>query len=341
MNIFDVMSSPEFAPRALTEGINIKPNNYGRLDDLGLFPFRGLTTTYAEVEFREGNLRLLTTKERGAPATERGRDRRYIRQLPMFHVPQTDSISADELQNALRFGDDRAVMNLMETVADKTEGMRDNHHITHEFMRWGALTGELIDADGSTLINFYEQFNITRTPIDFAFGTATTDIGAAIRGLKRRVERALKGETMSYIHVMASPEWFEAFITHPKVVEAYDKYVSEQEPLKNDVRTGFVHQGVFFEEHVGEAEFRNDDGTLISRKFIAAGEAIAFPMGTRQVFRHYGAPADRFSEVNQVGQELYMWQYPDQKGKIVELESQSNPLFVCQRPELVVPLTQS
>lgn len=339
MNVFDIFNRPEFSANALTEAVNIKPNMYGRLDELGLFPFVGKPTTYVEVEFNEGRLRLLTTKERGAPPTENGRGKRTKRQIPMFHVPQSDKLMADDIQNAVQFGSENALENVASLLDEKLDSMRDNHHITHEFMRWGALAGELIDADGGTLIDFYDEFGIVKPTMNFALDVGATKVSEKCRALSTEMERRLKGETMRYIHVMASPEWFEDFIGHESVAAAYDKYASEQEPMRKDVRKGFVHQDILFEQHIGEATFTTDDGAAVNRKFIPAGEAIAFPVGTRQVFRHYGAPADRLSEVNRVGQDIYMWQHKDRKDRWLELESQANPLFINQRPELVYSLS--
>ncbi len=54
--------------------------------------------------------------------------------------------------------------------------MRNKHAITLEHLRMGALKGIILDADGSELLNLYNEFEITPKVVNFALGTATTDV---------------------------------------------------------------------------------------------------------------------------------------------------------------------
>jgi hypothetical protein len=80
------------------------------------------------------------------------------------------------------------------------------------------------------------------------------------------------------------------------------------------------------------------DGTLGSRRFIAAGEAHAFPVGTVDTFATYFAPADFNETVNTIGQPLYAKQEPRKFDRGTDLHTQSNPLPMCHRPGVLIKL---
>ena len=102
--------------------------------------------------------------------------------------------------------------------------------------------------------------------------------------------------------------------------------------LINDVRAGFVFAGITFEEYRGQATDANGN----ARRFIAAGEAHAFPLGTVDTFATYFAPADFNETVGTLGQPLYARTIPDRdRDEWVRLEIESNPLPICTRPQVL------
>ncbi len=106
--------------------------------------------------------------------------------------------------------------------------------------------------------------------------------------------------------------------------------------MRTDLRQGFAHRGIVFEEYRAQATYQAPDGTTITRRFIPAGEARFVPLGTRSTFRHYGAPADFNETVNTPGLPLYAKQKVRDFERGVDLHTQSNPLFLCLRPALLV-----
>ena len=103
------------------------------------------------------------------------------------------------------------------------------------------------------------------------------------------------------------------------------------------MRSGFTFGGITFEEYRGQASDIN--GTV--RKFIAPGEAHAFPLGTVDTFGTYLAPADFNETVNTLGQPLYAKQEPRKFERGTDLHTQSNPLPMCHRPGVLVKLTSA
>lgn len=198
----------------------------------------------------------------------------------------------------------------------------------------GALKGVILDADGSVLYNLFDEFEIAPQAISYDLGNAATNVKAKCIATLAAIEENLKGEFMNGVHCLCSPEFFAALTGHAKVEKAFENW-QQGAILINDVRRGFTYAGITFEEYRGQAT----DLTGTARRFIAAGEAHAFPLGTVDTFGTYFAPADFNETVNTVGQPLYAKQEPRKFERGTDLHTQSNPLPMCHRPGVLVKLT--
>lgn len=102
-------------------------------------------------------------------------------------------------------------------MARHLETMRNKHAITLEHLRMGALKGIILDADGSTLYNLYDEFGITPKAINFALATDSTNVRQKCVDTLAHIEENLRGEFMTNVRCLCSPEFFEKLIAHPKV----------------------------------------------------------------------------------------------------------------------------
>lgn len=338
MPMLDIFrNSPDaFNTVELTDAINIVPNNYGRLRELNLFPARGIRTTKAAIERKNGVLNLLPSAPRGGPASKGTIAKRDLRDVRVPHFPHEDMVLAEDVEGIRAFGSENQLRAVQDLVNEKLETMRSKHDITLEFLRWGALTGEVLDADGTTLLDLFSTFEITQEEENFALTTGGTDVAAKVRTLKRYMEQNAKGAIYSGIHVMCSSGFFEALISHTNVEKFFVQFMNTL-TLNEDYRNRFPFQGVVFEEHIGQAT--TIDGEV--KKFIADNEAIAFPIGTSGVFQTYFAPADFIETVNTPGLPVYAKQKMLDYDRGVEIHTQSNPLPICLRPDLLVKLTKA
>lgn len=330
-------ASDAFNMVSLTRAINILPNNYGRLRELDLFPGKGVRTRSVIVEEKNGILNLLPTMPPGSPGTVATRGKRTVRSFTIPHIPHDDSILPQEYEGIRAFGSETELATLASIVNDHLQAMRNKHGITLEHLRMGALKGVILDADGSTLYNLYNEFGITQKTVDFVLGTETTDVPGKCREVVRHIEDNLKGEVMTNVRALVSAEFFDKLIKHDTVKEVYLNYARAQDILGNDVRKGFEFQGVVFEEYRGVAT--DPDG--VSRRFIASDEGHAFPEGTMGTFETLFAPADFVETVNTIGLELYAKQEERKFGRGIDIHTQSNPLPICYRPGLLVKITSS
>ena len=76
----------------MTQAINILPNLYTRLGQIGLFRFEGVTQRSVIIEQYEGVLNLLPSVPLGAPATVGTREGRSMRSFALPWIPHDDVI---------------------------------------------------------------------------------------------------------------------------------------------------------------------------------------------------------------------------------------------------------
>lgn len=347
--ILDIFNQDAFSAAALTGNITIVPNIYGRINDLGLFRPEPIATTSVIVVIEDGVLNLLPTRPRGGPASLGTRGKQRPKSFVVPHIPHEDSVLATDVQNMLALSPQGSAG--LETVLGflnrKLIGMRRKHAITLENLRMGALKGVVRDYDGSVIVNYFTAFDVTEKVVDFALGTATTDVLGKCQDVTGYMEDNLLGETMSGVHALCSPEWFRKFTTHASVKEAFKFYQSGPQILREDVRKGFSFGGITFEEYRGAASYLQEDGTRTApERFIPAGDVRFFPLGTTDTFTNYWSPPDFWSSVNQapaIGEaEVFVAPLEPKKfGKGVDIHTESNPLPLVKRPALLVRGTTS
>ena len=328
--------TPAFSMAALTAAINILPNRYGRMEALNIFPARPVRLRQIIVEEQNGVLNLLPALPPGSPGTVGRRGKRTMRSFVIPHIPHDDVVLPEEVQGVRAFGTESEAETVAGVMAGHLETMRNKHAITLEHLRMGALKGVILDADGSTIYDLYDEFDIAAKTVNFELTTATTNVKGKCNEVLGHVEENLKGEFMTGIHCLCSPEFFEKLTGHAKVEKAFENW-QQGIVLINDMRSGFTYGGITFEEYRGQATDAN--GT--SRRFIAAGEAHCFPLGTVDTFGTYFAPADFNETANTLGQPLYAKQEPRKFDRGTDLHTQSNPLPMCHRPGVLVKLTMS
>ncbi|CAK7018447.1 MULTISPECIES: major capsid protein [Burkholderiales] len=334
-NIFE---NPAFSMSALTAAINILPNNYDRLAQMGLFVDRPQRFRSIIVEKQNNVLTLLPTMPVGSPGTVGVRGQRNVRSFHIPHIPHDDVVLPEEVQGIRAFGSETELQTVAGVMAQHLQTMRNKHAITLEHLRFGALKGLILDADGSVIYNLYDEFGITPQTFawDIAAHDSAFDVGKACRELLRYVEDNLQGERMTGVHVLVGKDFFEALTTHDDVIAAYERW-QDGLALRSDMRSGFTFCGITFEEHRGRATAPG--GSV--RRFVEEDEGHAFPLGTMDTFATYYAPADFNETANTMALPLYAKQEPRKFDRGTDLHTQANPLPLCHRPALLVKLVMA
>lgn len=361
-NIVDVFSGDAFSVKELTDSINLFPNQYGLINALNLFSHKGVATTSVGVEINKGVLNLIQSRPRGSQANKNIRSKREMRFFEIPHFPLDDTIRPSDIQNIRAFGSPDQTKTPESEIADRLGEMSKKHDITHEYLNAGAIAGQILDADGSVLLDIFGEFGVTENKVDFSLTTPTTKLVEKAQQVWGTIEDALEGDTLEGVVALCSPEFFKSLVSHAAVETAFKEYrdstvrmanilsqvgitggpglpgSAEQatDPMRRDVRKGFFWQDIWWIEYRGKATFKQEDGDTVTRNFIAPNTCRFLPIGTQDTFRSYSAPADWMETVNTIGLPKYAKIVPDQGGRWVELLSESNPLPLCLRPKVLV-----
>lgn len=334
-----------FSMTSLSQAINILPNRYGRVGQLGIFPDKGVRTRVIIVEELNGVLNLLPTLPVGAPGTQNKLGKRKVRTFSVPHIPLDDTVQPSEYQGIREFGSENELKSLASVMNDHLQSARNKFDITLEHLRMGALKGIILDADGSTLYNLYTEFEISQKVIAFVLGTSTTNIAGKCREVIRHIEDNLHGEVYTGVRCLCSANFFDLLINHDEVKKYYINHAAALSLVDSsaDPRRGFKFAGITFEEYRGTAT--DMDGT--ARPFISSvaspvqGDAHFYPEGTQQSFNTIYAPGNFLETVNTLGIPLYAKQAIENMGRWVDLHVESNPLPICYRPGLLVKGTSA
>lgn len=321
----------------LTEELNLIPNTWGLINEMGLFRQESVTQHTVTVESTSGTLSVIPDSFRGTRLTANKDDTRNIRAFSIPHFNNQDAVTPQDLQGKRAYGSDQADTEAA-VIARKLERIRRNYAVTLEAARAYAITTGAIYAPSGTVVdNYYTSFGITRKELDFVLGTGTTDIVAKIEESISHIQDNINsGEVVNSVTALCSPTFFAKLIAHANVKAAYQYYTSTQEPLRNRLGSGlyrrFSHGGIDFVEYRGSY-----NGTAL----IPAGDAYLVPMGTQDTFISYFSPANKLSLVNTMGESVYTFQYRDARDEGITLESEMNHLALVRRPQAVVRLYSS
>jgi hypothetical protein len=319
-----------------TEELLVVPNQYGMLQQMGLFDVEGVATHSVSFEEINQSLGLIGDRPRGERNNVSKDYTRKIRSYSIPHFPLDDAIKPTDIQGKAAYGGSgKGVPEVLDQVrARKIERIRRSHAQTLEIARVKTLTtGDIYAPNGTVAGNFYTDFGVTRKVVDFVLGTGTTEVVLKNEEVIAHVQDNLfTGDIVTNVIGLASPEFFSKYITQAGVKAAYSQYNSNQEPLRNRLGTGinrtFTHGGVTLVEYRGFAP----DGTA----FIPANDCYFLPLGTADVFKTYFGPAERFDTVNTLGVEAYMFEFMNQTNTEIQIQSETNFLNMIRRPQVII-----
>lgn len=325
-----------------TQELNVIPNQWGTIGQLGIFQEDSVaehTVVFEEI-VKDGAL--IVDRVRG----ERGNvNKDYTRKIHTFavpHFPLEDAILPQDLQGKRAYGSPDQAETLAAVRQRKMERIAQNHAWTLEYARAQAIVaGTVYAPNGTVTQNWFTEFGVSQTSIDFLLGTSSTEvIGKIETGIAAIQDNAGNGGVLTGVVALCGPTFFSKLISHPNVKAAYQYYTSTQEPLRNRVAAGGSASAMhreFFYAGVRFVEMRDQyNGSAL----IPAAEAYMIPTGT-DAFRTYFSPANRFGLTNTLGERMYMFEYAAPNGTKVEIETESNFVNAIMRPAVVVKCTSS
>lgn len=278
---------------------------------------------------------------RGAiPGRLRGGERNFInsedavaKQFKIPFYPLDGAIQPGDVQNFVSYATPNAPKTVEETVMRRVSMIQKTHQEQREKLMIQAILGT--GGDASTgLYDYYTVWGQTKTAFNVAFSSATVDPLTTIEESGRSViiDKAGNGAAGYSIVVLCSRSWFQKLIDNAFVKQAYDRYASTQEPLRERLggdlnNRHFVHKGYTFMEDISG--------------YIPDGKAYMFPRGIDGMFTMHFAPADHDAFVNTTAREAYLFMNEVNNGRSRMVETESSVLMSNSRPELVIEMTAS
>jgi hypothetical protein len=311
----------------LTAAINRAPFNPGTLAKLKLFAESGISTTEAVIDYATEVIRLIPVAPRGGVADVYQSGTEDGVKISALHIPVRGSVLADECQDKRAFG----TADLDSPTALRTRklsGMRKNIEATIENLRFGAIRGKVLDADGSELLDLYALFGITQTSLSMNLNVAATPVLKRTIDAQRASEDSLGGDVPAGFIALSSPSFMDSL----RFSQGYEVGIELSRPneMLKDYRTGI---------QVGDTTFIEIRSTPGMPVRIPAGESFLVPLGITDLLLTRYAPGDYMETVNTPGLPLYAKSEEMPMGKGYALEAQSNPINFCTRPGAIIRLT--
>jgi hypothetical protein len=333
MGALDIFNSDAFSVVNLTDAINKVPYKPGQVLSLGLFQEKGVSTTSVMIEEKDGILYLVENKPRGASGQQNQTGKRKARSLIITHLPVEDRILADEIQGVRAFGSESQLAAVEAIVSERQLTMSNSLDATVEHLALGAIKGEILDSDGTTVIyDLFTEFGVSQaSEVDFDLDNLQPAAGILRKkcvGVLRTMANNLGAATVRSAHAFCGSNFFDDLISFPEVRETY---LNQQQAA--ELRGGYLGERVTY----GGITFEEYRGSVGGTAFINTDKAHFFPVGVPGLFKLYYGPADYMETVNTIGLPKYMKQAADERfNKFVDLEAQSNPLPLCTQPKALI-----
>lgn len=327
-----------------TDTIVEMENQSSFFKNMGLFR-KGFTDQTAILFDKiENQITLLPSSDRRGGKPSYGKDDKVSTfSLKLGYFWHQDTVTKQDIQSKRKAGtaDQKAV--LADAIADKLRNARNAIDQTHEYMMIEAVKGACRTPDGVLLADMFAEFGITQTEIDFDLGNLGTDVSAKIAELKDTVIKNLKtgGIITGPLKVVVGRDFYNKLKDHPKVSQAYlnsESNVRYQEDASTYYTWGisdvFTFNGVQF--LVYSHTFTLPDGTTATPVGDSDGHVIPEVRGA-SIFRAYYGPSQSFDSDG--GQEMFAFEYNDNRGRSIDMEFETAPLMFCEKPAALVKIT--
>lgn len=325
-----MLNDDGFTLAEMTAAINELPHLPSMLGDDGLFEYAGVSTLTVNVEKQGQTLALVSSKPRGASGSEIGRYNKSLRPFNLVHLPLEDRIMADEVQGVRQFGTEGTPTPVEQRRQEVMQlGVR-RFDITMEYHRVGCLKGQVLDADGVTVLHdMFTEFGVTQNVIDFQLDVTTTELRAKCNQTIDAIEDELGGTPWTSLVAYCGRTFWESLIVHKAVKETYLAQVQAAQ-LRGNPTESLDFGGILWKKYRGAAN---------GSQMIGTNDAYVVPRGVPGLLLGRFGPANYWETVNTVGLPLYAKGIPMPNDKGWDIEMQSNPIHLMTRPRAVIKVT--
>jgi hypothetical protein len=334
MATLDIFKQDAFRLTSMLQAIRATDYLPGRLGSMGIFTPNPVRTETVAIEKLGETLALIQTSQRGAPLDQRKTEKRNIRDFRTVRIAEADRIMAAELANIRAFGTESELMQVQAEIARRLSGpagLESKVELTLENMRLGAVQGIVLDADGSTIYNWFDEFDVTQpTELDFDLDNSSPASGAVRKKCNevvRAMMKAAKGVWTpgTQVHALCGDAFWDDLTAHSEVRQTYLNTQQAADLRNGNAYETFAYGGIVWENYRG-----TDDGTTVA---INTDKAKFFPVNAPGAFLEVFSPGERFEHIGQLGERIYPMIVPDRdRDMYADIEVYSYPLHICTRP---------
>lgn len=330
--MLDIFNSNAFSTTSLTTAIQALKFVPGFLGGLGLFTPDPIRTESVAVEKRGTTLQLIKTSPRGAPAEQRVRDSRNLRNFNTTRLRKEVQIQASELQFLRAFGQEDQLVAASEEIARRQADLMNDMALTREYHMMGAINGKWLDSDGTVIYDYFAEFGITEpASINFNWPTRTNIRQFVHENVQRPIIRALGGVVGPNVEILAlcGDAFFDSLMENAEYKDTF-KGIQDQTQLRDTNVFGQIRAyGVTWVNYRG-----TDDNSTVA---IPTNECRFIIRGVPNLFKVAYSPGEDFDTGFSVGQPLYSKMASDPKwNEWVSVMIASYPLYMCTRPEAIL-----
>lgn len=333
----DIFNNDAFKLQSMTQAVEKMPFVPSFLGSLGIFgQGEGVATDTVTVERKDMILTPIKTSQRGTEPTMGTTEKGKLRSFSIPRVAKGDQVFAREIASVRAFGTESELVTAAQIIAQKQMKLRQEHELTMELHRLGAIKGILLDTDGATLYDYFSEFGISQpAEIDFDLDNAAP-VAGVLRSLVsnsvvRPIARALGAAWNPGVRIigLCGDTFYDQFVNHADVVKTYVNWLAA-----SDLREGTAFKSFNF----ADVEWINykgtDDNSTVA---MGTGKVQFIVTGVPGLYRRINGPGEDFETVNTIGRPIYSNLVRDDKrNQWVQPEIYSYPLHMVTRPEVLL-----
>ncbi|WP_262265493.1 major capsid protein [Microvirga yunnanensis] len=316
---------------SLAESIGIINREAPAPSELGArLPWSERGVTQRTVSFQDYGHKLEVVEPKtwnGAEPQVKGKPKRSLMPLEIYHHPLQSTLQASEIQGKLKIGQTEITPETVENaVADVAGAHRRDHEATWEKNRGLTMRGLIQNPHGG-YDNVYEMLKSKQSSMAMAPNSAGFKLRKSLTAAKRTIEKTLASQyrIRGYAFIAGS-DLFDALTNCADFDSIVDRQ-AEGAARRDDIRGGYTLAGVNLSSY-DHAEY------------IAANKGYICPI-VDDFYLSLFAPMDHFETNNRQGLPFYANAWTSPNGKVLTIDSESNAIHIAVVPEAIIEVTLS
>ena len=207
---------------------------------------------------------------------------------------------------------------------------KSNHRYTAAFTAYSALKGKVKNKKGAVLIDLHNVLGVDERKLDLKLGTATTDVPALLKGLRKAtVDNAKKHGhlTLQGVECRIGQEMIEKILNHDSI----KKFYSDEIHAKRVV--AFADDPS--EINICGIKFISDEADEVAEK------GASYPVGVNDLWCMLRAPADVLHSSSAKARECHITTKELDHDEGLEIRSRAIYLPIARDPSLLAEIYSS